>query len=335
MEAVRIKIEGTSLTGDVEYRAHVQDYGWMDPATDNGLAGTTAEKKRMEAIQIRLTGELAEKYDIYFRVHVQYFGWLGWAKNWEKAGSSHYAYRMEAIEICLVAKGGQMPGSTGDSYRYPMVQYQAHVQDYGWMGWVTDGATAGTTGKTKRMEAIQIRLPEQPCSGSVEYRAHVQNEGWQGWKSNGALGGTSGKKLRMEAVEIRLTGEMAQNYDIYYRAHVSNFGWLGWAKNGEKAGSESYALQMEALEIRLVEKGGEAPGAAGIPTAVRRSSSIRCMRRIMAGCHGCHPERLRRRPERQDRANVWRQSASRSRISSIPGRSSTVPMFRILAGRTG
>ena len=263
MEAVRIKIEGTSLTGDVEYRAHVQDYGWMDPATDNGLAGTTAEKKRMEAIQIRLTGELAEKYDIYYRVHVQYFGWLGWAKNWEKAGSSHYAYRMEAIEICLVAKGGQVPGSTGDSYRYPMVQYQAHVQDYGWMGWVTDGATAGTTGKTKRMEAIQIRLPEQPCSGSVEYRAHVQNEGWQGWKSNGALGGTSGKKLRMEAVEIRLTGEMAQNYDIYYRAHVSNFGWLGWAKNGEKAGSESYALQMEALEIRLVEKGGEAPGAAG------------------------------------------------------------------------
>ena len=37
-------------------------------------------------IQIRLTGEAAEKYDIYYRVHCQDDGWLGWAKNGEKAG---------------------------------------------------------------------------------------------------------------------------------------------------------------------------------------------------------------------------------------------------------
>ena len=42
--------------------------------------------KRLEAIRIKLTDELAENYDIYYRVHAQEFGWLGWAKNGEVQG---------------------------------------------------------------------------------------------------------------------------------------------------------------------------------------------------------------------------------------------------------
>lgn len=34
----------------------------------------------MEAVQLKLTGEIAEHYDIYYRVHSQTYGWLGWAK---------------------------------------------------------------------------------------------------------------------------------------------------------------------------------------------------------------------------------------------------------------
>lgn len=263
LEAVEICISDTDLSGSVEYRTHVQDYGWLGWTADGSLGGTTGEKKRLEAIEIRLTGELSQKYDIYYRVHVQNFGWLGWAKNGEDAGSQAYGYRLEALEICLVEKGETAPGSTGDSFRYPKIQYKAHVENIGWQAWSTDGEQTGTTGQKKQMEAIEIRLPVQQYSGSVEYRAHVQNIGWQGWVSGGALSGTTGQKKQMEAVEIRLTGEMAQHYDIYYRAHVQQFGWLGWAKNGEKAGSESYSLQMEALEIRLVEKGASAPGAVG------------------------------------------------------------------------
>ena len=36
------------------------------------------------------------------------------------------------------------------------IKYRVHVQDYGWMDWVTNGEVAGTTGQSKRVEAIQI-----------------------------------------------------------------------------------------------------------------------------------------------------------------------------------
>ena len=35
----------------------------MDWVSDGAMAGTTGESKRLEAICIELTGELAEKYD--------------------------------------------------------------------------------------------------------------------------------------------------------------------------------------------------------------------------------------------------------------------------------
>ena len=56
----------------------------------------------MEAIQIRLTGEMANKYDIYYRAHVEDYGWLGWAKNGASAGTIGLSKRLEAIEIKLV-----------------------------------------------------------------------------------------------------------------------------------------------------------------------------------------------------------------------------------------
>ena len=60
---------------------------------------------RLEAIQISLTGEMANHYDIYYRVHAQNFGWLGWAKNGESAGTEGYGYRLEGMQIVLVEKG--------------------------------------------------------------------------------------------------------------------------------------------------------------------------------------------------------------------------------------
>ena len=38
------------------------------------------------------------------------------------------------------------------------VYYRVHVQTYGWLGWAKNGASAGTEGLAKRMEAIEIVL---------------------------------------------------------------------------------------------------------------------------------------------------------------------------------
>jgi uncharacterized protein YjdB len=63
----------------------------------------------------------------------------------EREGKS---LRLEALQIML-------EGTDTDKY---IVEYQAHVQNIGWQNWVKDGEVAGTTGQSKRMEAIKIRI---------------------------------------------------------------------------------------------------------------------------------------------------------------------------------
>ena len=144
------------------------------------------------------------------------------------------------------------------------VSYIVHCQDYDWEEeWKKDGQTSGTVGESKRLEAIQIKLPNG-VSGSIEYRTHIQDIGWEkNWSKNGEKSGTDGQCKRLEAIQIRLTGEVAENYDVYYSVHAENFGWLGWAKNGEEAGTAGYGYRLEAIKIQLVTKGDKAPELIG------------------------------------------------------------------------
>ena len=144
------------------------------------------------------------------------------------------------------------------------VSYIVHGQDYGWEeGWKKDGQTSGTVGRAKRLEAIEIKLPDD-VSGSIEYRTHIQDIGWEkNWSKDGAKSGTEGQCKRLEAIQIKLTGEVEKNYDVYYSVHAENFGWLGWAKNGEEAGTAGYGYRLEAIRIQLVTKGDKAPELIG------------------------------------------------------------------------
>ncbi len=261
LESIRLKVENTGYSGNIEYCTQVQTYGWQDWVQNGAESGTTGQSKRLEAIRIRLTGELADHYDIYYRVHSQTYGWMGWAKNGEIAGTEWYSKRLEAIEIRLVEKGDKAPGDTSNAYKHPGIKYQTHVQTYGWQANKFDGALSGTTGRAKRLEGIKISLPGQDYTGDIIYQTHVQTYGWQDWVKNGALAGTTGEAKRLEAIRIKLTGEMAEHYDIYYRVHSQTYGWLGWSKNGEEAGTEGLSKRLEAIQIQLVEKGGKAPGS--------------------------------------------------------------------------
>ena len=71
------------------------------------------------------------------------------------------------------------------------------MQDIGWLDWVASGQVAGTTGESRRMEAIQI-------VGPVQYRAHVQDIGWMDWVNSGETAGTVGQSKRLEAIEIKM-----------------------------------------------------------------------------------------------------------------------------------
>ncbi|MDO4294848.1 MAG: L,D-transpeptidase, partial [bacterium] len=79
---------------------------------------------------------------------------------------------------------------------------------------------------------------------------------------NGLPSGGTEDSTYVEAVEIQLTGDMANNYDVWYQATVSGYGPLGWAKNGELAGAMDIREHIISLDVRVLPKGSEAPGSS-------------------------------------------------------------------------
>lgn len=136
----------------------------------------------------------------------------------------------------------------------PMLTYNAHLQNIGWQGWVSEGSVSGTTGQSRQMEALSIKLSNNGRS-MITYRAHVKDYGWLNWVQSGGIAGTTGKSCRLEGIQIKLNHEFVSRYDIYYRVHIANYGWLGWAKNGATAGSEGIGMPAEAIQIKIVNKG--------------------------------------------------------------------------------
>ena len=118
LEGINIKLTNKPYSGSIVYTTHVQSIGWQGNENnvntwfrDGQMAGTSGRAKRLEAIRIALTGEMAEHYDVYYRVHAQSFGWLDWTKNGEAAGTAGLAKRLEGIQIVLVPKGGAAPAN--------------------------------------------------------------------------------------------------------------------------------------------------------------------------------------------------------------------------------
>lgn len=266
IEALKISLKDVNIPGSISYETHVSNVGWQKAVTNGAMAGTTGQSKQVEAVKINLTGDIGIDYDVYYRVYSKGFGWLDWAKNGQVAGTSGYGYHMEAIQIKLIKKAANnAPGATANPSRTATLKYSAHVSYIGWQNAVHDGATAGTEGQSRAVEALTVALTNQAYAGNITYETHVSSVGWQSAKSNGAVSGTTGQSKQVEAVRVKLTGEMANKYDVYYRVHSRNFGWLDWAKNGAEAGTSGYGYRMEAIQIKLVTKNGDAPGATSRP----------------------------------------------------------------------
>ncbi len=133
LEGICIKLTNKPYSGNIVYTTHVQTYGWEGKVNDvstwkqNGvMSGTSGRAKRLEAICINLTGEMAVHYDVYYRVHAQTYGWLGWSKNGAPAGTAGMAKRLEGIQIVLVPKNGAAPSVNYHGIR--SVQSRSYIQ---------------------------------------------------------------------------------------------------------------------------------------------------------------------------------------------------------------
>ncbi len=251
------------LVPSVDYRTHVQTYGWeTEWRSDGEVSGTSGEAKRLEAISIQLYDQPLAG-NIEYRTHVQTYGWENtWSKNGEISGTSGEAKRLEAIQIRLTGKMG---------LKYD-VYYRVHAETFGWLGWAKNGETAGTAGFAKRLEAIQILivyrgfLESQDMeldsylsyidgttpTKSIQYATHVQSYGWETTlRKDGEISGTSGEAKRLEAIIIDLCVEPEVG-GVEYRTHVQTYGWeKTWRKDGEISGTSGEAKRLEAIQLRL------------------------------------------------------------------------------------
>lgn len=166
-----------------------------------------------------------------------------WCFNWEKDPTD--VFYMDGVEILNYKSAGWKRISDEKAGK---INYEAHCQTYGWMGTVHDGATAGTTGRAKRMEALKIFSTDGTVIEQVE--AHMQRIGWKLYKAPGkdTVIGTTGKSLRLEALRIKTSKPCMM------RGHVQNKGWGAWVPCDGHAmiGTTGQSLRLEAIQIKRV-----------------------------------------------------------------------------------
>ena len=123
-----------AVSPSVQYAVTQYGYGWT-----GYLSNRTGGKNgcRMEGIRIRLTGNMARRYDVWYRVCTRTWGWTGWAKNGSAVGTEGYACYLTGLQVRLTRKGSRAPGSTRNTCRkktYPALVNKAMRQKQGSKG---------------------------------------------------------------------------------------------------------------------------------------------------------------------------------------------------------
>jgi hypothetical protein len=161
-----------------------------------------------------------------------------------------------ALSGFLEAGRARCPGSPEPRLACPSVNYRAHVADFlleddhGWLPWVANGATAGTTGQNRRLEAFEVNLSGAPPGTAIRYRGHLAHNGWTSWVNGGDTCGTTGQGRRMEAIQIELVNKPL-HCRLRYRVHMRRLGWSAWTNEGAIAGTTGQNRRIEAIEIAI------------------------------------------------------------------------------------
>lgn len=244
------------LSGGIRYQLYARASGWQQAAVDGAPSPTS---QYVEAVRVKLTGEVAQHYDVLYRAYMSGSGWGAWAKNNGTAGAINKKKNVLAVQVKLSAKTEE---AIGKSTSKVGVMYESRFKSTGWQVWKHDGQTSGK--KNNRLSGFVVKVDAGSLAGGVKYSAYSQAGGWKAWKANGAYASTTGSRL--EAMKIKLTGDLAKKYNVYYRAYVQGVGWLDWAKNGAAAGSTGYKKNLCAFQVKLVKKSSKAPGTTKYPT---------------------------------------------------------------------
>lgn len=262
VQCVRLRLASDNASKyAIAYRVHVAGGGWLGWCAGEDVAGCETDGAVVDDLEVVIVekGEGNELATFFSgQEKAAYVGFNNVGDTME----ANQANPEDSVDSSALASTG-LPAArpSASSATTASVSYRAHVQNIGWQRYVSDGETAGTTGRGLRVEALSLKVAG--VNGGIRYRAHVQNVGWQGWHADGEDCGTTGRGLRVEALQVELTGAASANYDVYYRTHVQNVGWTSWTKNGATSGTTGRGLRVEAVQVLLVKHGQAIPTGDG------------------------------------------------------------------------
>ncbi|MCD8199501.1 MAG: InlB B-repeat-containing protein [Coriobacteriaceae bacterium] len=257
---LRLKVDKGDMkhyTTGIKYRTLSVGGKWAGWKKNGATAGTSG--KTLQALKIKLTGNLQSDFNVYYRIYVADIGWTSWAKNGATCGTNGWNKAARSLQVKVVKESKKV--STGDSSccffstTTSKAVYKAGNKGGSWSKQVASGSTAGKTSKvlTKVSVKAKTKIP-----GTLKCRAYIHGSKWSSYVSGGKTLG-NGKK-GISALRMKLSGKISKYYNLYYRVYIKGYGWLGWAVNGQMAGTTLKRFSASAYQVKLALKKTPAPG---------------------------------------------------------------------------
>ena len=165
----------------ISYQTHVSKKGWGVWNSENLLSNPINQQLDIQAIKIDFSESFQET-----RHALYYSRKKGWSKKNSKAQMSIETIKRDFTEP------------------FHKIYYAVYYNDKeGWSEEVTNGQMAGTTGKSKAITGIKIRLDKAGAKEfDILYRVHKFDGEWTAWAKNGEEIISNGVKLN--SIQIRL-----------------------------------------------------------------------------------------------------------------------------------
>lgn len=103
---IKIKNDSKNIKGSISYKVRMANKGWTSWKKNGQKAGNGKTKNAVQALKIKLTGELAKKYNVYYRAYVVGYGWTGWGVNGDQVGAPKVS-TIRAYQVKIVSKSNK------------------------------------------------------------------------------------------------------------------------------------------------------------------------------------------------------------------------------------
>ncbi|MBS6479743.1 MAG: hypothetical protein KH350_09710, partial [Collinsella sp.] len=128
------------------------DAGSVDCEPQDAQQVLSGETNEAAAADSASSDQLTVK-NVSVSAHVQNIGWMDPVGSGKVAGTTGRGLNLEALKISL-----EVDGATSQEQIANALSVEAHVSNVGWQAAVGNGGTAGTTGQSRAVEALRVRL---------------------------------------------------------------------------------------------------------------------------------------------------------------------------------